>query len=218
MVEIHKDLYLNSSRSEMTKYIPDKAIKILDVGCSDGAFSSMLRRRENRELWGIEMNAQTANSAQLVCNYVLVGDFSDVFDQLPKNYFDCIIFNDVIEHMYSPWDVMNKVKELLAPAGVMISSIPNFRFIANLIEIIIGGDFRYRKEGGILDDTHIRFFTSKSIVRTYKECGFDIIIHEGINSRNDWKVKLIKTISMGKMSDISFRQFATVAKISSDIL
>ena len=211
MIEIHKELYLKSSRNEMKKYVPEHSKTILDVGCSDGSFCFSLKDNE-RELWGIEMNSQTAEEAKKVCNYVFVGDFNEIYDKLPKGYFDCVIFNDVLEHMYSPWDTIDKVRSLLSSNGVMISSVPNYRFIANLIAILIQGEFKYKPEGGILDDTHIRFFTEKSIYRTYNECGYDVLIQEGINSRNDWKVKLVRFLSFGKMNDIAFRQIATVAK------
>jgi len=92
----------------------------------------------------------------------LVGDFNSIFDQLPENYFDCVIFNDVLEHIYSPWDTIQQVKLLLSSDGVLVSSIPNFRYISNLItEVVVEGEFRYKPEGGILDDTHIRFSLRK---------------------------------------------------------
>ena len=79
--------------------------------------------------------------AKKVCDHVLIGDFNEVFSQLPQNYFDCVIFNDV-EHIYSPWDTVRDVNFLLSPTGVLVSSIPNFRYISNLItEILFEGEF-----------------------------------------------------------------------------
>jgi len=206
-----KVTYFNSLRPEMKKYIPEKAIRILDVGCSDGSFCASLRRSD-REIWGVEMNADAAKKATEVCKFVLVGDFNEIFDQLPKNHFDCVVFNDVLEHIYSPWDTIKMVKSLLSPNGVLVSSIPNFRYIANLIEIVGHGEFRYRPEGGILDDTHIRFFTYKSIKSMFESQGYELLLQEGIGKRNDWKMKLLNIFSLGSMRDACFRQFATVAK------
>jgi len=206
-----KTVYLNSHRPEMKKYVPEKAVRILDVGCSDGSFCASLKRAD-REIWGVEMNNDAAQKASEVCDFVLIGEFKQIFDQLPENYFDCVIFNDVLEHLYSPWDTIKMVKSLLSTNGVLVSSIPNFRFIANLIEIIVHGEFKYRPEGGILDDTHIRFFTQKSIKYMFEEQGYEVLIHEGIGKRNDWKTKLLYIISLGCMKDVSFREFATVSK------
>lgn len=208
----NKSGYFHSERPEMMKYIPDNAINILDVGCSDGAFCVSLRR-EDREIWGIEMNTIAALKAKEKCDHVLVGDFNTVFDQLPKNHFDVVIFNDVLEHMYSPWDTIEMVKMLLSPTGILVSSIPNFRYIGNLItEVIFEGEFRYKPEGGILDDTHIRFFTTKSICRMFHEQGYEVLVHDGIRPCKSWKEKLFINLTFGFLKDCRYKQFATVAK------
>lgn len=204
--------YFHNQRAEMLKYIPQNATRILEVGCGEGAFSSLLKRSD-RELWGIEMNEDAAQKATEVCTFVLVGDFNTIYDQLPKNHFDCVIFNDVLEHIYAPWDTINMVKSLLTQNGVLVSSIPNFRYIDNLItEILFRKDFRYKPEGGILDDTHIRFFTSKSMCRMFVEQGYDVLINEGINPCKSWKEKLFINLTFGFLKDTRFKQFATVAK------
>ena len=204
--------YFHNQRAEMLKYIPQNATRILEVGCGEGAFSSLLKRSD-RELWGIEMNEDAAQKATEVCTFVLVGDFNTIYNQLPKNHFDCVIFNDVLEHIYAPWDTIKMVKSLLTQNGVLVSSIPNFRYIDNLItEILFRKDFRYKPEGGILDDTHIRFFTSKSMCRMFLEQGYDVLINEGINPCKSWKEKLFINLTFGFLKDARFKQFATVAK------
>ena len=205
--------YFYNPRTEMLKFIPRNAVCILDVGCGEGSFLRSLKA-EGREIWGVEMNAEAAEKANEVCDFVLTGSFEEVFEQLPVKHFDCIIFNDVLEHMYAPWEVLSQVKSLLSDEGVIVSSIPNFRYISNLIlEIVWKGEFRYKPEGGILDDTHIRFFTSKSIVRMYNEQGFEIVMHEGIKPCKSWKEKLFIFLSFGILKDARFKQFATVAKV-----
>lgn len=203
--------YFHGQRQEMLKFIPEKAIRILEVGCGEGTFCQKLQRPD-REIWGVEMNPDAAQKATEVCTFVLTGDFNEIYTQMPKNHFDCIIFNDVLEHIYAPWDTVKLVKTLLSPSGVLVTSIPNFRFISNLIEIIIHGEFRYRPEGGILDDTHLRFFTNKSMKSLFEEQGYKLILQEGIGERNDWKMILLNSMSFGKMNDSRFRQFVNVAK------
>lgn len=204
--------YFHNQRAEMLKYIPENATCILEVGCGEGAFSSLLKRSE-RELWGIEINEDAAQTATKICTFVLVGDFNTIYDQLPKNHFDCVIFNDVLEHIYAPWDTIKLVKSLLTQNGVLVSSIPNFRYIDNLItEILFRKDFQYKPEGGILDDTHIRFFTSKSMCRMFEEQGYEVLINEGINPCKSWKEKLFINLTLGFLKDARYKQFATVAK------
>jgi len=211
---IHKSEigYFNNKRTVMLKYIPVKASKILEVGCGEGEFCHLLNRSD-REIWGVEINAEAAQKAINNCSRVLVGDINKIYDQLPKNYFDAIIFNDVLEHVYSPWDTIQLIKSMLSPSGVVITSIPNFRYISNLItEILIEGEFRYKTEGGILDDTHIRFFTAKSIKRMFQEQGFEVLLNEGINPCKSWKEKLLITLTFGFLKDTRYKQFATVSK------
>ena len=204
--------YYQNERPEMLKYIPAGAEKILEIGCGTGAFCKQLKDL-GKEVWAIEINSDAAEKAKEICDKVIVGDFNETYRQLPQSYFDCIFFNDVLEHLYNPWDVLCSVKSLLSENGVVIASIPNFRYISNLItEILFDGDFRYKPEGGILDDTHIRFFTSKSMRWMFKEQGYDILIHEGIRPSKSWKEKLFILLTFGLLRDIRYRQFATVAK------
>lgn len=203
--------YFKNHRSEMLRYIPVESKKILEVGCGEGSFCLQILRSD-REVWGIEINSDASKVAQSICFKVLTGDFDVVYEQLPKNYFDCVIFNDVLEHLYAPWDVISKLRTNLSSTGVIVSSIPNFRYIDNLImEILWKRDFRYRPEGGILDDDHIRFFTSKSITRMFNEQGYKLLTHKGINPCKSWKEKLFISLTFGFLKDARYKQFATVA-------
>lgn len=205
--------YFKNQRTEMLRYIPDAAVRILEVGCGEGSFCNLLKSN-NREIWGIEINPEAANKASNECDKLLIGDFENIYNQLPEGYFDVVVFNDVLEHLYSPWKTIRLVKKLLAPEGLLVTSIPNFRYIDNLVtEIIIDKDFRYKPEGGILDDTHIRFFTSKSILRMFSEEGYEVLIHEGIRPCKSWKEKLVINLSLGFLKDARYKQFATVAKV-----
>lgn len=208
--------YFTNERKEMLKYIPENALRILEIGCGEGNFCKQLRRND-REIWGIEINPNAASEASKVCDKVFVGEFEQNYTDIPNNYFDVVVCNDVLEHMYSPWETIRKIKNLLHTNGLLVTSIPNFRYVGNIItEILIEKDFRYRPEGGILDDTHIRFFTSKSILRMFKEEGYEVVLHEGLNPCKSWKEKLVITLSMGFLNDARYKQFATVAKVKKD--
>ncbi len=205
--------YFNNQRTEMLRYIPNNAIRILEVGCGEGSFCNLLKRYD-REVWGIEKNPVAALKAQNECNKLLIGDFNDIFQEIPKKYFDVVVFNDVLEHLYDPWQTIRMVKELLVSDGILVTSIPNFRYVGNIItEILIDKDFKYKPEGGILDDTHIRFFTSKSILNMFHDAGYEVITHEGLRPCKSWKEKLVVNISLGFLKDTRFKQFATIAKI-----
>jgi 2-polyprenyl-3-methyl-5-hydroxy-6-metoxy-1,4-benzoquinol methylase len=207
--------YFGFMRSEMLKYIPENANRILEVGCGEGVFCNALKKT-GREIWGIELDANSALKAEKIVDKVIIGSIDELISSLPKMYFDCIIFNDVFEHLYMPWETLNKIKVILSKNGVIVSSIPNFRYVNNLLlNILWNKDFKYNPEGGIMDDTHIRFFTSKSIIRMYEEQGYEILIHEGIKPCKGKFEKLSIALSFGLLSDTRYKQYATVAKIKS---
>ncbi len=209
---MRNDGYFHQTRPEMKVFVPESAVRILEVGCGEGMFCDTLRRPD-REIWGIEMDEEAGEHARLRCDVFFQGDFFSVLPQLPVSGFDAIVFNDVLEHFADPWDALIKCKPLLSEIGVVVASIPNFRFIGNLKEILVDKDFRY-KPFGILDVTHLRFFTSRSMLRMFQDCGYVVIQHEGIRPCRTWLSWLLAVFSLGIFGDVRYKQFATVAKIS----
>lgn len=205
--------YFGYMRSEMLDYVPSNAVRILEVGCGEGVFCNALKK-EGREIWGIEIDADSAIKAQAIVDKVLVGAIDDLIPLLPTNYFDCVIFNDVLEHLLTPWETLGNLKKVLSTQGVVVSSIPNLRYVNNLlVNILWNKDFKYNPEGGIMDDTHYRFFTSRSIVRMYEEQGYEIVSHQGIKPCKGRFEKLAIAFSFGLLSDARHKQYATVAKV-----
>jgi 2-polyprenyl-3-methyl-5-hydroxy-6-metoxy-1,4-benzoquinol methylase len=148
---------------------------------------------------------------------VLIGLYNEVENQIPDDYFDLIIANDVIEHIEQPLNFLQSIKKKMTGNAKIILSIPNIRYYENLKELLIKKDFEY-KDCGILDITHLRFFTEKSIIRLLSESGLEIEKMLGINPvkirrRNLPIYWLVKSI-FGK--DIEFLQFGMrVKQISS---
>ena len=96
--------------------------------------------------------------------------------------------------------------------GYIVSSIPNVRYIWNLIELIHLKDWHYKDEG-LLDITHLRFFTKKSIIRMFNDAGYEIIRVDGVNPTKHYKVKILGWITFGYLSDTKFSQIATTARL-----
>ena len=206
--------YLYQDRREMVPFVPDSCMKILEVGCGDGSFSVLLKQRKGVEVWGVEMHQESANMAGRRLDKVICGNFLDLVGsgQLPSNYFDCIVFNDVLEHFQNYDDVLSEVKKILKPGAYVVTSLPNFRYVGNLWEILIDKDFRY-KPSGVLDYTHYRFFTMKSIRRIFEEAGYEIVKSVGINPTKSIKVKIFILLTFNFFSDINYQQVATLARL-----
>jgi len=152
--------YFRDRRYEMIGFIPENAKKILDVGCGEGFFGYQLKREINAKIWGIEIDRTAAESAQKKLDKVIVGDISRTIGELPDSYFDCVIFNDVLEHLIDPFTILIRIKRKLSKNGQVISSIPNIRYYDQVKKFLLKKEWKY-EDSGILDKTHLRFFTKK---------------------------------------------------------
>ncbi|MDU1906254.1 MAG: class I SAM-dependent methyltransferase [Dysgonomonas sp.] len=203
--------YYNSERNEIYPFIPDNIKRTLEVGCALGNFSANLKDKKNTESWGIEMEEKVAEVAQSKLDKVIIGAFEDVYTQLPSQYFDCIFFNDVLEHMAYPEDCLTKVKGSLAPDGHIVASIPNVRYIEVLIDLVFRKDWEY-KNSGVMDKTHLRFFTKKSMIRMFEKCGYKVKSIKGIRSISPYCLtSLINLLLFNKIEDVKYKQFVIVA-------
>ncbi len=196
----------------MLDFLPPNSKKILDVGCGQGSFASVIKEMQGAEVWGIEYMESEAKVAATVLDKVFSGPCENALDKLPDHYFDAIYFNDVLEHLVDPYAVLDIMKTKLSPNGVVISSIPNVRFFKTFLKVIFQKDWKY-EDYGIMDKTHLRFFTNKSIVRMYEELGYEIIKHEPINKSKLLIPIIINIFMLFSQMDIRVLQYATVAKV-----
>ena len=193
----------------MVGFIPNTIKTMLDVGCSSGSFGAQFKRNLKAEVWGIEYDHEAGELAKEKLDKVFVGDIIQVIDELPNVYFDCIVFNDVLEHLVDPYRVLTSMKDKLSPNGIIVCSIPNIRWFYALQDLVLKKDWKY-EENGILDKTHLRFFTQKSIIDMFNELDFRILKMEGINALSSWKFDLFNIMCLGHFSDSRYLQFACV--------
>jgi 2-polyprenyl-3-methyl-5-hydroxy-6-metoxy-1,4-benzoquinol methylase len=172
--------YFQLERLDMLAFVPIGASSILEVGCGSGNFGKLLKERSPVQVWGIEVEAQAASMAADKIDRVICDAFSREL-ALPTQSFDCIIFNDVLEHLVDPFDALLYCKELLSPGGVVVASIPNVRYFHNIISLVLYGDWEYT-DTGILDRTHLRFFTHRSILKMFERLGYRVETIQGLNS------------------------------------
>ena len=205
------DCYYRQVRYEMIDFIPKATNKILDVGCGEGLFGNRLKQKLNSEVWGIELDNNAATAANEKIDKVLVGDVFHLIYDLPNMYFDCIVFNDILEHLTDPFTLLLKIKNKLTTNGVIVCSIPNVRFFYTLKDLLVKKQWKY-EDAGILDKTHLRFFTQKSIIDMFNSLDYKIIKIEGINAIKSWEYTLLNILFLGYLSDTKYLQFACVVK------
>ncbi len=170
------DLDANSSHAKVLALIPADAV-VLDVGCGGGDLASYLHARGNT-VWGIDGNPDALASAAAYCAETRVADLDR--ETLPAivgdQRFDVVIFADSLEHLREPWHTLQSARDVLAPGGTVVASIPNFAHAAVRLAVL-GGILPYRSIG-ILDDTHLRWFTRPGVEALFGECGFRIEVTE----------------------------------------
>ena len=164
--------YYENVRNDLIPLIPNDARCILEVGCASGMTGRELKRRNGAFVAGIELNANAATAAKNVLDDVLHGDIEKIDLPYRDSSFDCILFADVLEHLIDPLTALVKVRRLLKKGGSVVASIPNVQF-HGVIHQLIEGNWTYEKEG-ILDETHLRFFTYKEIQKMFSQAGYSI--------------------------------------------
>ena len=145
--------------------------RVVDFGCATGYLAQLLNKR-GCVVTGVEINVDAAKVAEQHCKEVIVADldFVSVAEILPKQEFDIAVFGDVLEHLRNPWKVLKEVKQLLSQEGHVVASIPNIAHGAIRLALL-QGRFEYTKLG-ILDNTHLRFFTRNTIEELFEESGY----------------------------------------------
>jgi O-antigen biosynthesis protein len=162
-----------STHNMVVDLVPEGA-NVLEFGCATGYMSEVLRQRRRATVTGIEISEAAAEVARARANRVVVGDAEtlDFGDAFSSERFDAILFADVLEHLRDPATLLGRVRPLLSDRGAVIASVPNIAH-SSVRLALLGGDFRPRQTG-LLDETHLHFFTRESLQDMFEEAGYAI--------------------------------------------
>lgn len=174
----HKYEYMEEVNNGITKQFPlnksDKRPLVLDVGCGSGALAEEIESK-GYEVWGIEIYEGAVKAAQSRISRVIKADITDIPDvksRIGQQKFDYIVFSDVLEHIYDPFTLLNEYLVFLKDGGSVAVSVPNAVTWTNRLKFLFGV-FKY-DDTGIMDRTHIRFFTFKTAKALIKAAGLGI--------------------------------------------
>jgi 2-polyprenyl-3-methyl-5-hydroxy-6-metoxy-1,4-benzoquinol methylase len=160
-----------SSHSVILSLLPERGSgRVLDVGAAHGYLGAELEKRGFR-VTGIEGDPTLARSAAERCSEVFHADLDGPLPELSGS-FDYILYGDVLEHLKDPLRVLRSFNRLLQPGGVVIISAPNVANISIRLQLLMG---RFEPaERGILDRTHLYFYTRKSFLRLIDDAGLQV--------------------------------------------
>lgn len=213
-------IYPEDQRADIEPHLPADVSSALDVGCSRGGFGLTLRRVVGRHgrVVGIEAMPGPAAVARQSHGFdeVLDGYFPDVLAGRADT-FDLISFNDVLEHILDPWQTLRDCHRFLTPSGRVIAAIPNIQYAPVVLDLV-KGRWTYT-EDGILDRTHVRFFTRASMIDLFEESGYAVETCVGMNSINDkWATdplaprRGLKGALARLIGDAQFMHFLVIAR------
>lgn len=180
MIHLHLQRYeyMEEANEGILKQIPPSNSSqeswVLDVGCGGGLLGSVIRARGYR-VWGVEKHAESAQRAAGRLDRVTETDLTcceHVKNAIGSQKFQYLVFSDVLEHLYDPLVILREYLPLLAEDGKVLISVPNIAAWTIRLKLLLG-IFRYH-DTGIMDRTHIRFFTFSTAMELVKASGCSI--------------------------------------------
>jgi 2-polyprenyl-3-methyl-5-hydroxy-6-metoxy-1,4-benzoquinol methylase len=166
------DEYYFEPRPDVQALVEARGKRILDVGCAAGELGAALKRAGASLVVGIEASTEAATTARDKLDQVIVGNAESPNWPLDHASFDYVILADILEHLVDPWAALASSTRYLQADGRVVASIPNARFYAVIARLIFNR-WGYR-ESGILDRTHLRFFTWPTIQQMFADAGLRI--------------------------------------------
>lgn len=207
---VKEDQYYASDRFDMMALIPDDVRRVLDVGCGYGNMAKRLKEERGIEVIGVEKEGRAVNVAKDNVDKLIIGDVEDLKLPLEEGYFDCIVYGDVLEHLKEPWRLLKRHTYYLKKGGYCIASIPNIAHYS-IIKGLINDKWEY-SSSGIMDRTHLRFFTIESIRRMFKDAGY-AILEEKRYIRASKSKKLLNKLLRGRMEHLLTEQYIVKGRL-----
>ncbi len=156
--------------------MPATARTVVEIGCSSGALAREYKKTNCRCYYiGVEVMQQNIPLAERYCDRVLQMDIEEAGEHELRESLpgDCWVFGDVLEHLRDPWALLEKIRGFIPADGSIVACIPNAQHWTVQARLNCG-EFLY-EESGLLDKTHLRFFTRKTIMEMFQRTGFRIV-------------------------------------------
>jgi 2-polyprenyl-3-methyl-5-hydroxy-6-metoxy-1,4-benzoquinol methylase len=183
--------------------------RVLDIGCGTGTWAPALRAKGAEQLVGVEFASEAANQADRLYDRLVREPIETLnLSDLGGKPFDTIIVADVIEHLVDPWRDLRRWTDWVSPAGQLVISVPNLQHF-RVVRSLLRGHFDYADEGGVMDRTHLRWFTKASLKNELGLAGWRPIVWgkpDGTLSRQ------VDRLTLGRFGDFLIPQLRVVAR------
>ncbi|UYP28923.1 class I SAM-dependent methyltransferase [Pseudomonas sp. Z8(2022)] len=204
--------YFDNIRMDVISFIDKPAGEVLEIGCGAGGTLSYLKSNGlAQHVVGIDIaSSQIEVALRQGVDEAFVSNLDDLEEILHGRTFDAILMLDVLEHLVDPWSVLKRISGFLRPGGRAYVSLPNVQSVRVLVPLLMG-QWRY-KELGILDKTHLRFFTKRTAVELLRGAGFELeSVHHKLESHT--LPRLINFLTLGVFKRYLTVQYILVGRI-----
>ena len=203
--------YFGDAKPALLGLFNPSGLRILDIGCGGGQNGALLKKAGARWVGGVERDAGACAEARRVLDEVIEADLDD-FE--PADFgpepFDAVLASDVLEHVLSPESVLDRAVAHLRPGGIVIASIPNVAHVYVFANLLLQ---RWpRKDSGIFDRTHLRFFAKTDMISLLHERGLQVLRVEPHFTRHAAIRAACLVMSLYVFRDYWARQFLLLAR------
>ena len=146
--------------------------RVLELGCAGGRLGAVLKERGAAHYTGVECVAKAAEEARGRLDEVIVGNIEELDLPIEPGSVDCLVCGDVLEHLLDPWATLKKCVGYVKPGGHVVASIPNVNHVS-IFTSMLNGRWDYT-DSGILDRSHLRFFTIELMGDLFKRAGISV--------------------------------------------
>lgn len=199
------DGYFEGARADFISELEDNPdAKILEIGCSNGNTGALaLSMNKCGSYIGIEMHEAAALNAREKISQVIIGDIERIDLPFEDASFDVLILSEVLEHLVDPWKVLRQLHRFMKPGSLVFASSPNVSHY-RIILMLLKGEWNLTDDG-IMDRTHLRWFTPKTFAKMFEDSGYKVLKLEPLSPFR-WQVKLQSALLLGKGRHLFFKQ------------
>jgi 2-polyprenyl-3-methyl-5-hydroxy-6-metoxy-1,4-benzoquinol methylase len=161
---------------DLLRLIPAASASLIEIGCSSGALAREFKKLHAQSNYlGIDIDERNVELARRHCDETRALNIEQVGDTFydAQRARDCWIFGDTLEHLQDPWKVLRSIRRVIPAEGSVVACIPNAQHWSLQVRMSVG-DFRY-EDSGLLDRTHLRWFTRQTILEMFANTGFQVV-------------------------------------------
>jgi len=206
--------YYAGANAHVLELLPPDAKRVLDVGCAAGALGRAIKdARPGTVVDGIDREPAALERAAGLLDEVRCIDLDGPLPE-PVASYDAILCGDVLEHLVDPWRVLRWLTAQLVDGGCVVASIPNLRYYKVLRDLVLRGRFTYR-DSGILDATHLRFFTLHEMESLFAKAGLEVVARKPRIGGGNAIMRGLDRILLGRLEPFRAKQYTLLGRKTS---